>query len=88
MEDKQYWADALTKNCVWLFQIREDKEHWRTEGVFLTKNEAKEHGNSRTYAWGKYNHGWRVYGVPCRGLMAELLGKHNKEFEKMVEYIS
>ena len=20
---KQYWADAATKNCVWLFQIKE-----------------------------------------------------------------
>jgi len=115
---EQYWADAATKNCVWLFQVKYDeygergctcgayewdkeendeiKIHdcnctvttWRTEGVFLTREEADRHGESRPYAWGKKNEGWRIWGVMCHGLMAELLGKHNKEFEDKVEYIT
>jgi len=112
---KQYWADAATKNCVWLFQIKEQNygedgctcgafdedgdlidgkectcatESWRTENVFLTREEANRHGERRPYAWGLKGEGWQIYGVPCHGLMAELLGKHNKEFEDKVEYIS
>lgn len=112
--NKQYWADAATKNCVWLFQTKvsrygemgctcgaydEEGEstgtectcavtYWRTENVFLTREEAKTHGRSRPYAWGEENKGWRVYGVMALGLMVELLGLHNKEFEKHVEYIT
>lgn len=111
---KRYWADASTKNCVWLFQINEKRyrecscdakydddgelkegeqcncfeEFWRTENVFLTNEEANSHGEARPYAWGKKNEGWRVYGVMCIGLMAEILGKHNKEFKDKVEYIT
>ncbi len=112
---KQYWADAATKNCVWLFQtkqkrfsengchcdayteegdLKEDRkcscgfEYWRTENVFLTKDEALAHGKSRPHAWGEFDEGWRIWGVMCMGLMAEILGKHNKEFEDKVEYIS
>ena len=113
---KQYWADAATKNCVWLFQIKEKLygeggcrcelvydedcedtgevectcavESWRTENVFLTREEALDHGKARPYAWGEYKEGWRIWGVMCIGLMAELLGKHVKEFEDKVEYIS
>lgn len=109
---KQYWADASTKNCVWLFQVKEnlygemgcqcgsfdeDGEElkgctcaiisWRTENVFLTKEEALNHGKSRPYAWGEKNKGWRIYGVMCIGLMAEILGKHTEEFEDKVERI-
>jgi len=114
---EQYWADAATKNCVWLFQIKDsrcNKEHgcvcgaeydeegelkegeecrcfvefWRTEAVFLTRQEAKSHGRSRPYAWGEENKGWRIYGVQCIGLMAEILGRHAEEFEHAVEHIS
>lgn len=111
---KQYWADASTKNCVWVFQIKETSygengctcdafdgegelkegrqctcaiESWRTEAVFLTKEEAMNHGRARPYAWGEYEFGWRIWGVPCHGLMVELLGRHAKEFESKVEYI-
>lgn len=69
-------------NCNCYIQV------WKTEGVFLTREEAISHGEARPYAWGKQNEGWRIYGVMCIGLMAELLGKHNKEFEDKVEYIT
>lgn len=112
---KQYWADAATKNCVWLFQVKQQHygengctceaydeegdlkegseckcavESWRTENVFLTSEEAMNHGKARPYAWGKYKEGWRIWGVMCIGLMAEILGRHAKEFEDKVEYIS
>ena len=110
---KQYWADASTRNCVWLFQTKEEKygengctcnsyddegneikectcavESWRTELVFLTKEEALKQGKSRPYAYGEYRKGWRIWGVMCKGIMPELLGKHNKEFKDKVEYIS
>lgn len=35
-------------------------ESWRTENVFLTKEEAMNHGKSRPYAWGEYEEGWRI----------------------------
>lgn len=45
------------------------------------------HGKSRPYAWGDYEEGWRIWGVMCKGLMAEILGRHANEFEDKVEYI-
>jgi len=111
---KQYWADAATKNCVWVFQVKQQQygengctcgaydeggerideqectcaiESWRTENVFLTREEAMNHGKARPYAWGEYEEGWRIWGVMCKGLMAEILGRHAKEFEDKVEYI-
>ena len=42
-------------------------------------------GETRPYAWGKYKEGWRIWGVPCDGLIAKLLGRHNQEFETKVE---
>jgi hypothetical protein len=116
-DEKEYWGDASTRNCVWLFETKriiypkegcvcgaehDDEgnlkpdskkcecanETWDTEYVFLTKKEAREWGESRPYEWGKEGQGWRAYGVPCCGIMAELLGKHATEFEKEVEHIT
>ena len=106
MMNKQYWADAATQNCVWLFQTKRKEygedgcicgywnheegeavegkqcscrfEYWETENVFLTREEANEHGEARPYAWGNKGEGWRIYGVQCIGLMAELLGKSSE----------
>lgn len=80
---KQFWADASTMNCVWLFQTSEeepvvDKVFWRTERVFLTREEARIWGKARPYVWGEENEGWRIYGVPCDGVMANILGKFHK----------
>ena len=114
---KQYWADAATQNCVWLFRVMHKKyphgctceiydeegvllegktddfcdcfvEVWETERVFLTRKEANEWGEARPYAWGEKGIGWDIYGVPGDGIMVEILGKHNEEFEKEVEYIT
>lgn len=118
--EKQYWADGATRNCIWQFQTMhkqyprgcacdlydEDGElkdgltekdearcdcysrEWLTQVVFLTQEEAIAWGESRPYAWGKQDEGWRIWGVPCCGKMAELLGRHTEEFESKVEYIS
>ena len=95
LEPRQFWADAATRNCVWLFQTKQKGvkgdmffEYWHTEKVFLIQKEAKKYGEARPYAWGKFKEGWRIYGVPCDGIMVELLGRHNKEFENKVEHIS
>lgn len=117
---KQYWADASTQNCVWMFQVmhkkyldgcnceiygdegellegktQEDEDNcecyikvWKTEAVYLTREEARNHGEARPYAWGKENEDWRIYGVPAKGIMVDLLGQHNKEFESKVEHIT
>jgi hypothetical protein len=80
---KQYWADACTINCVWLFQQRivtsmdDDSisaSHWHTSAVFLTRLEGIEYGFSRHYNYGKYGEDWRLYGVPAAGEIAERLG--------------
>jgi len=95
---KQYWADASTMNCVWLFQTRQERntencyndecrhQFWLTERIFLVRDEARAHGEARPYAWGKENEGWRIYGMPCDGLMAELLGRHVDEFSDKLGY--
>jgi len=95
LETRQFWADGATRNCVWLFQTKTSKfvdevkfEYWHTEKVFLTREEANDYGKSRPYAWGEKGKGWRIYGVQCDGMMVELLGRHNEEFENKVEYIS
>ena len=93
MSEICYWGDACTRNCVWLFQISlnsEDEDHragWHTSRVFLTRKEAREYGEARPYEWGQENSGWRIYGVPCNGMMAKILGQHYKEFEKEVDSI-
>lgn len=43
-------------------------ESWNTELVFLTREEAEEHGLARSY---NYPDGWRVYAVCAQGELAE-----------------
>ena len=46
-------------------------EIWHTDRVYLSREEGEAYGRSReSYAW---RDGWRVYGVPSYGLMAELI---------------
>lgn len=45
-------------------------ETWRTEAVWLDRDEAEEWGANHAY---NYSEGWRVYGVPAKGQLAKLL---------------
>lgn len=45
-------------------------EWWETERVFLSREEATAYGESQAH---NYRHGWRVYGVPSEGELAELI---------------
>ena len=85
METKQYWHDAITRNCVWLFQIIHSDGEITTERVFLTQEEAKAYGESRPYAHGIKGKDWKIYGVPCEGLMAEILGQNIDKFKDKVD---
>ena len=90
MNEKQYWADAATRNCVWLFQTRQgdvDAKYWWTEKIFLLREECIKEGTSRPYAYGEAGKDWRCYGLPCYGLMAKLLGKHTEEFRDKVHSV-
>lgn len=83
----QSWADAATANCLWLLQKRwipfpieaiedgevPDEACWNTESVHLTRLEAYETGARRVYNYGKYGKDWRIYGVPGKGKLVELL---------------
>lgn len=93
---EQYWAAAATMNCVWCFQTKRRIYHteveqgvdvWHTERVFLLEKEARNYGASQEHNNREFGKGWRIWGVPCDGVMADLLGQHNKEFETDVEYI-
>jgi hypothetical protein len=86
---EQFWADAATKNCVWLFQTRRQEwskekdcliDYWHTERVLLTCREADVHGTRSPYEWGEKDKGWRIWGTPCEGQMARILGQHSREF--------
>jgi hypothetical protein len=47
-------------------------DRWNTEGVWLDRDEAETYGNAHAY---NYPDGWRVYGVPSYGQLAEMLRK-------------
>lgn len=49
---------------------------WRTERVFLTRAEGEAFGKAKHY---NYTEGWRVYCVPCKGQLADLLHLLYKE---------
>lgn len=44
---------------------------WRTESVWLTRDEAEAFARRHEYRWEK----WRVYCVPCEGELAKLLNQ-------------
>lgn len=48
------------------------REHWETESVFLSREEAETYAAARQY---HYPHGWRVFCVSAIGELAELLGR-------------
>jgi hypothetical protein len=48
-------------------------EHWDTENVFFTREEAQEWADARHYRWPG---GYRVYCVCAEGQLAELLKQH------------
>ena len=48
---------------------------WRTEQVFLTREEGTDYGNARHY---NYTDGWRVYGVCASPLLAEAILKSER----------
>ena len=47
-------------------------EEWRTESVFLTRQEATAYAEARKYRYDK----WRVYCIPCDGELARILREY------------
>lgn len=47
---------------------------WRTESVFLTRDEAESYARSCEYRWSS----WRVYCVPCKGELAQVLNQYTE----------
>lgn len=45
-------------------------ETYRTESVWLSREEGEKFGREKDYRYGK---GWRVYGVPAEGKLVELI---------------
>ena len=45
-------------------------ERWDTEGVFLTREEGETYGENHAY---NFPDGWRVYGLPAMGELAQFL---------------
>lgn len=46
-------------------------EIWHTDRVYLSREEGEAYGRAReSYAW---HDGWRVYGIPSYGLLADLI---------------
>jgi hypothetical protein len=55
------------------FLVEYAEDTWYTEAVYLFREEARNHGKRRPYAWGKEDEGWRIYGVPILGEAVTLL---------------
>lgn len=85
---EQYWADACTQNPVWIIQQKDHDGSWYSVGVCLTEKEGIDILEARPHHYGKIGEDCKLWGVPCHGIMIDLLGQHNKEFEKDVEYIT
>ncbi|MEL6896451.1 MAG: hypothetical protein AAFP90_10145 [Planctomycetota bacterium] len=45
---------------------------WKTEAVFLTREEAESFGEARAYRWPH----WKVFCVPCEGDLARVLDRY------------
>lgn len=48
-------------------------ESWRTEGVYLSREEGESFGESKSYKYGEKNKNWRVYCVPANGKLTDLI---------------
>ncbi len=63
-----------TRDVVFLFQWHPSKfsksDEWLTESVWFDRDEAEAFAKAHEY---NYCYGWRVYGVPSYGQLAELL---------------
>lgn len=65
----------ITRDVVFLLQARRGKrrphnDNWDTVEVYGTRAEAEKVGKATAY---RYSNGWRVYGVPLGGKLAEAL---------------
>ena len=58
-------AEDMTNDHGWPMLYTE----WRTESVFLTREEGEQYAKARSYRWDK----WRVYCIPCDGELAKIL---------------
>jgi hypothetical protein len=65
---QEFYAEAATHEADngWPLAYAE----WRTESVWLDREEAEKYGNARSY---NYPDGWKVYGVPAEGELAKML---------------
>lgn len=69
--------NEATANPIFLFQ-KKIGVHWDTECVFYSREEGELFGNKFAY---NYRSGWRVYCVPCGGVLQDLLRNFNPRQE-------
>jgi hypothetical protein len=75
-----FWkaAESELNDHSWPFVYIE----WKTESVFLTREEAEAFGKAREYRWDK----WKVYCVPCDGELAAILKNYEPEVSPHWEF--
>ena len=66
---KDVCYEEATSNPIFLFQ-RKLVRHWDTERVFFSREEGEQYGKDNAY---NYRKGWRVYCIPCDGVLAKVL---------------
>ena len=66
---KEYWGKECTINCIHQLQTPDINGGWRTEAIFLNREEAEDYVSRQSYNYPKY----RVWGTPCRGTIAKVL---------------
>ncbi len=69
---KERCHEECTRNVLFVLQRRfsATSKHWETIKVFLTREEGEAYAKARTY---DFHQGWRVYGVPAEGPLAQLI---------------
>ncbi len=68
---KDVCYEEATSNPIFLFQ-RKLGRHWDTERVFFSREEGEQYGKDHAY---NYRKGWRVYCIPCDGVLATVLNQ-------------
>jgi hypothetical protein len=67
---KDIAREECTRDPIFLFQVRQTaRQAWRTETVFLTREEGEKWGKIHSYRW---KH-WQVYCIPATGELATLI---------------
>lgn len=79
-DDDYKYFDRETNEHVNEFDMEKRElavKYWETQSVWYSREEARQHGQSRPYAYRTEGKSWQVYCVCCEGELAGILDQHS-----------